>query len=853
MRDVVSACGARSMRVLGAALVVGMLLGVLPAAAQVEKRHFDIPGQELSAALKSFALAAGVELFYPPDLVRGKTAAPLRGDYSNTDALASLLAGSGLSYEFTGPKTLILQRAGERRSDAAAVVPSAAASVRPAQTEDIVVTALKRSTKLQDTPISMSAVSGNQLENSNIRDVAELTRQVPGMSTVDAGPGLRRIVIRGIQGAGEPQVGIYYDEAPVSGSPGTTADAGSHGPDLKLFDVQQVEVLRGPQGTLYGSGSMGGTVRVIFRKPANEFEAAVDASLASTRYGGMSYEANGMVNLPLVDEKVAARLVAYHRDRDGYIDNPGLHLKDVNDETTSGGRLLVRFTPTDDLRIDAAAFLQRTDAHQPIWYPAAGKFNSRNQAQLPLQDDYDLYNVTAQWNLGFATLTGVSSYYRRAQVQGYDTSDQLAGLRNVPSICAALRGGGGPCNAAQLASYNSYVNTVTPSLLYQPQNVRSWTNELRLSSTPGGPLNWTAGIFTESRRAYVTSRIESTDPANGLPYQPLRIGTARDLHDKLTQKAAFGEFSYEALPGLTLTAGTRYFEYRKNIVGETTVGLDLIGARLTPPTYVSSDESGWVSKFNVAYKLNPNMLVYVQAAEGFRPGGANQVLGLADNLTPYQSDSLWNYEAGLKTSWFDGRAIVNVDAYQIDWNNMQVTGITANGAYRFISNAGAARVRGIEFESSYSPIAGLDLQANATFSKAELSEDQINPQIVGAGRKGDRIPYVPKVTLSGAVQYVWPVWSDVNGFVRADVSYVGSSWSEFRPNNPFQQHIDSYSLTNLRIGIEHGADWGAYLFVNNLFDSTAIVYATASAVSGGQVNAVSALPRTIGINLRKRF
>lgn len=842
------------MRALGASLALTALLGAVPAAAQTAKHRFDIPSQDLSTSLKAFALESGVELFFSPDLVRGKSAPQLRGEFTNTDALASLLAGSGLTYEFTGPKTLIVRPAGERRG--ATMAPAAnsqAALAGPAQPEDIVVTALKRSTRLQETPLAISAVSGTALANGNIRDIGDLTRQVPGMSTVDAGPGLRRIVIRGIQGAGEPQVGIYYDEAPVSGSPGTTADAGSRGPDLKLFDVQQVEVLRGPQGTLYGSGSMGGTVRVIFRKPSFDYEGAVDGGFSDTKGGGLSYEVNGMVNVPLVEGKLAARLVGYRRDIEGYIDNPGLKRNDINDETTNGGRMLLRFTPTDSLRIDAAAFLQRTKAQQPVWYPDAGKFVTLNQVQLPIKDDYDLYNVTAQWDVGFATLTGVSSYYKRNTLQGYDTSDQMAGLRNVPSICAALRGGGQPCSTAQFASYNAYVNQYVPSILYQPQDVDSWTNEVRLTSNPGSALNWTAGLFSERRNSFITSGLLRADAISGLPYTPFQIGTSRNISDKLTQRAAFGEASYEVIPDLTLTAGARYFKYKKDIVGETTVGLDLIGARITPPTHVNSKESGWVFKYNAAYKANDNVLLYAQASEGFRPGGVNQVLGLALDLTPYESDSLWNYEAGIKTSWMNGRLLVNLNAYQIDWNNMQVLGTTPNGAYRFISNAGAARVRGFEFESSYSPVAGLDLQANATISEAKLSEDQINPQITASGRKGDRIPYVPKVTLSAAAQYVWPLWQNINGFARADVSYTGSSWSEFRPTNVYQRHIDSYSLTNLRLGIESGADWGAYLYVSNLFDNTAIIYATTDAVRGGKTNAISARPRTIGVNLRKRF
>jgi outer membrane receptor protein involved in Fe transport len=233
---------------------------------------------------------------------------------------------------------------------------------------EIVVTALKRSTNLQDTPISISAVSGDAISNAGVQSIADLNSTVPSLTFVDGGPSQRRVVIRGIQAAGEPTVGTYYDETPVTGAIGAGNDAGGSTPELRLFDVERVEVLRGPQGTLYGSGSMGGTLRVIYKKPSFDNEGAADVSLSNTRYGGWNYEGSAMVNTPIVQDKIAVRAVGFYRKANGYIDNVALGIKNINDQKSYGGRFLVRLQPTEDFTIDAAAI---STARAPT--PARGR------------------------------------------------------------------------------------------------------------------------------------------------------------------------------------------------------------------------------------------------------------------------------------------------------------------------------------------------------------------------------------------------------------------------------------------------------------------------------------------------
>lgn len=503
--------------------------------------------------------------------------------------------------------------------------------------EEIVVTALRRDTLLQETPISLFAVSGRELADRGIDNVSDLMRASPGLTVIDQGPGQRRLVIRGIQSAGESQVGLYYDEAPLGGgAPSTTNDAGLRMPEVRLVDVARIEVLRGPQGTLYGAGSMGGTVRVLFNKPSQEYEAAADGSFEMVEEGDQNYQLNGMVNLPLLEDQLAIRGVFYYRDRGGYVDNLTLRREDINEEDSRGGRVMLRYQPTDAMMLDASVHLQRDDGYLAAWELPVGAYNTAVPTQLPVTDDFDLYNLTLNWDLDFATLTGVTSLFKRDLLVTVDAS--------------RLMGRFGPLGAP-----------FRPGILNQPQDIENRSHELRLSSNSADALTWTAGAYWEERDAFTLTEQQLADQASGLPVEPRRVIFGRTIKDVLEQRAVFGELSYDVNEALNLTVGGRYFDYSKSITGETTVGFALVGAPFpTPPTTVESDDGGWVSKLNVSYKIASDALLYMQASEGFRSGGANQIIGLPTALTPYEADSLWNYEIGAKTGWFGDKLTANL-------------------------------------------------------------------------------------------------------------------------------------------------------------------------------------------------
>ncbi|HET6538310.1 MAG TPA: TonB-dependent receptor plug domain-containing protein, partial [Sphingopyxis sp.] len=316
-------------------------------------------------------------------------------------------------------------------------------SAAPAMAQDgsgeIVVTALKRDTRLQDTPLAISAVTGDSLAKAGTTSFTDLTSNTPSLRIVDSGPGNRRVILRGIVGAGEPTVGMYYDESPVSGSVGTTSDAAGSTPDFRIFDVERAEILRGPQGTLYGSGSMGGTVRIIYEKPkADRIEGAAAMGISAVEGGSMGASVDGMINLPIVNDVLALRVVGGYQQFAGYIDNEVYGTKNINDGYSYSGRALLRFTPTDRLTLDLGAYFTKVATDSSRWnlgqYDAAGelvtagkKHVSNGRSESGNYDKNRIYSGTLRYDFDTVSVTAVSTYFDRDRIVVNDVSNNFDG------------------------------------------------------------------------------------------------------------------------------------------------------------------------------------------------------------------------------------------------------------------------------------------------------------------------------------------------------------------------------------------------------------------------------------------
>lgn len=712
-----------------------------------------------------------------------------------------------------------------------------------ATVQEIVVTALKRETNIQDTPLAISAATGETLAAMGVTDSASLSRISPGLIITESSFSGSRLTVRNIRAAGEATVGLYYDDTPVVGSPGVNADAGGTTPALRMFDIDRAEVLRGPQGTLYGSSSMAGAVRLIFAKPRLDgFEAAVNGQAYGVSHGDLGYTTQGMVNIPLVADKLAVRAVGFYEDKPGYIDNFVLNKSNYNEQKTGGGRVIVRAQPIDGLTIDGLAVYQKTDGSLNDYFLANGPYRTHYEELQPLKDELQLYSGTVNWDLGPVALTAVASHSRRYFNYSYDFSDFFR-----------VNGARFPVGSANYIAYNAQA----PAVANSPQTTTVDTAEVRLGSTGHGPLQWTTGLFYSTRKGDFDSNILRADPLTGAirPVGPTTLLGQRVITDGLKQTAIYGEATYDLTDRLSITGGVRYFDYERHATNVVTVVDALVGIVASAPIDGRTKENGFLYKANVSYKFADHVMGYATASNGERPGGVNQVLGLPADLQSFASDSLWNYEAGLKSELFDRRLVFNVDVFQIDWKDMQTSGTLPGTNFSFITNAARARIQGVEAEATFYPIDGLQLQASGSYIDAKLTENQANQTLLASGLKGDPIPYVPKATLQASAQYGWSVASDLKATLRYDLYYSSESWTAFRHTDAFQQKLPAYTTQSVRATLSRKDDWSASVFVNNLADSDAVVNKLSNNAYGGlnNVRGISLTPRTIGVDLTKHF
>ncbi|MFT3978378.1 MAG: TonB-dependent receptor [Sphingomonas bacterium] len=721
---------------------------------------------------------------------------------------------------------------------------------------DIVVTALRRNTTLQDTPISISAIGGDALNKIGATSINDYFRQVPSLQVEGNSPAARRMSIRGVRSAGEATVGLYFDETPLTGPGGTTADAGSTNPDINLFDIERVEVLRGPQGTLFGAGSMGGTIRMIYNKPdATRVAGTVEAQGTVTKNGDPGFYVKGMVNLPIVSDKLALRVVGYKENRGGFIDMPGLGQKNVNGTHAWGGRAMLRFTPDDNLSVLLSATYQKNELFGPSRYDLTlGAYNSSDETLAKSNDKLELYNLTVSYKLPFnATFTGTISHYNWDLLRNSDYTKTLRASRANATSCKNYIGVAS-CNASQMATYTAYADSRLPGMLYQPMALKAWIYEARLSgSVLDDAVSYTAGVFHDDRKDRIDSMVPRAN-ANGILIEPLDLTAWRVVKTAVKQTAFYAELAVKPVHALTLTAGTRHFSYDKNVWGEVQISNYITQSYVGPASSVDASAKGWVHKFNISYDVNRDVMFYATASKGFRPGGANNVPGLSSGLVSYQPDSLWNYELGAKTQWFGRMLTLNGALFQIDWNNMQVSGRSSNGAFSFLTNAGKARIKGAELEATLRPMTGLSLNTALGFLDAKLTEDQLNSGLAATGStglKGDKIPNIPDFTLSLNGDYNWDIGSGLRGMFNANLTHSAGSYSDFRPTYTYYRRNSAYDVVGARVGVETENGLTVQLFVQNLLNNDKPILLSGGV--GDPYSALSLQPRTFGIMARKSF
>jgi outer membrane receptor protein involved in Fe transport len=819
-------------------------------ASAVAATRFDIPAQALSQALNQLALQSNREILFSPSLTAGRRSPSLRGAFTAEEALARLLSGSGLTVRLEGRSFLVQQAPPLPPPPRPTSLPETP-SAQDTALDSVVVTALKRDSQMQKTPLSMTVLTGEKLSRLGMVDLEQAAPLLPGLKLVSTSFG-RRLVLRGVYGAGEATTGLYYDDTPMTGPVGTTADPGVMTPELALVDVDRIELLRGPQGTLYGSGAMGGALRVLFRRPdLNQTGGFVSVNATSLNHGGQAGGVTAAFNPVIAPGVLAARLTVYDLKTPGSIDNVRLGLSDVDSSEVKGARLGLQWRPDDRLSLLVSATTQTTHRDDiSAWHDTAGPWRTRHAARAPFDGQIDLASTNLHWRGDAVDVTATASWYRWRLTRRSDYSGVLLGERDSASGCMRYYALGGACDASQQQGYASYVDSLYPAILNQPAKLTSSIQEIRASSVRESPVSWTVGVYNEVRNDHIDSQVPHVDPLTGAVQEPVVLIGRRSIDNHLSQSAVFGEISYDPAPATRLTLGARRFDYVKRDRGEVQIPNVVSGTWADYTIDARTPEKGWSLKALASQQITADVLGYVQVSQGFRPGGVNVVPGLADSLAPYRSDRLTNYEAGLKSQSADRRFTANMAVYQIDWRDMQYSAQTQNRAFSFLTNIGASRIRGVETEFTARRLWGWDAAASATFTDARLTADQITNTAIGLGLKGDRLPIVPRFSTAGSLERQWTLTEALEGRFRIDAAYTGTSRSAFNAGNADYLKAGGYATFGVSFGVQH-ADWRADLAVDNLLDRAG--RASAQRNTSGPIDYYGIPPRTVRLTLERGF
>ena len=713
--------------------------------------------------------------------------------------------------------------------------------------EEIVVTATKRSENIQETPIAVQAFTGGQLANINAEGIGDWSALVPGLVTQNNGSsGDQRYVIRGVNSAGAGTVGVYLDDVVITGE--NYQDGGGQAPDVLLFDMDRIEVLKGPQGTTFGSSSMTGTIRFITAKPdLTDFFGSFGAGYRETSGGGVGSQVEAMVNLPILTDRFAIRLAGSYLDNPGYVSNQ--FEQDANETKIKAGRITAKFAATDKITLSALAMVQRTQA-DALGYVNTTGYNSTGTgppfAPLPAntpqywQDIYarepqgnnmDMYELGFEDKESYGTYTVTTSRFDRDFEYTRDASAVVSLYLGLP------------------------ITTTGRSVINYPNDRTVSSDEARFVSGWDGPLQMLVGFFFQNEQRDFESHVVTADPNGYVDTDPTAL-LARTQDDTIREKTLFAELSYKFSDEWKLTVGGRRYD-----ISDTENSAALVSFGGGPgagegPTLEFTD-IGLIGRANLEYRPTSNLMSYLQIAQGFRPGGVNDqtAAAIAGVTIPagFSSDSLINYELGLKSSWLDNRLVANGAAYFINWSKIQISEQATSGSstFPYTGNGGRATVKGLELEVETRPISGLELGVYYNYNEAKLVGDIPNPSL---GLEGDPIPYVPRNTFTLNSSYEWPLGvASLTGIVGAQYSYISARVGELQTNPPtFVETFPGYETTTLRLGVKRDR-WSLLANLANVFNNTSTVADTT--VQQGlypQANVINR-PRTLSVVFRTSF
>jgi iron complex outermembrane receptor protein len=747
-------------------------------------------------------------------------------------------------------------------------------------TEEITVTATLREEKVQEVPFSVAAPTEEELRERGVESIEGIAQTTPGFTVQNLGPGQSQVAIRGVssgqivrdQPGVKEQVGVYLDDSGISLSLFT--------PDIDLFDMSRVEVLRGPQGTLFGAGSASGTMRYITNQPRlGQRETVAELTANSLTDGDFGGSAKVAFNAPLGDT-TALRLTAFYNSYGGFIDavQPGLSVEeDVNSGDRTGARLALRMQPNDRLSVTPRVFYQkvdmdgwnREDAFNILANPytttrPAVDLDEREQfiqIDEPFDDEFLLADLNVVYNFGDLALTSITSY----------TDRDILVVRDAGALTSSITGGsiGLPENVYTL-----------DAPLADATTAKLWTQELRLAGQRDR-LSWLTGVFYSTMdRDYGQSLLVSGFEAlTGIPTQgsfgaPRDVLYFSDLSYEMEQLALFGEATWAVTNSFDLTGGLRYYDFQEDRIQT------FDGIFADPGTSTgSTSATGFAPRLIASFAVLEGTKLNAQVSKGFRLGGINDPLNVplctpADLVTfggrnEWEDEEIWNYEVGTKSTLRGGRGTFNVSAYYMDIENLQATVTAGTCSSRVIFNVPKARSTGIELEWAAAPTDNFDFTVSANYGQSELRST-----LTSTDASGNRLPTVPEFQAAATATWQWALSQAWLGYLTGSYQYIGSRFTQIGDQAPgfgivnlnsfgantiggpltqgtftFDPEMPAYDIANLRLGFLNGR-WDVAVFVNNAFDEQARLALDQERGTRARVGYLVNQPRTFGVSTR---
>ncbi|MEP6504040.1 MAG: TonB-dependent receptor [Betaproteobacteria bacterium] len=768
-------------------------------------------------------------------------------------------------------------------AQAAAVAASPASAAANGEIARVIITAQKRKEDIREVPVSVSVMSAEQLKAGQVNTVEDLTRNIPNISfSSQAGPGLGTVEIRGVSSqAGSATVAVYLDDVSL-----TTRNLYSQGTaEPRFFDIESVEVLRGPQGTLYGASSLGGTIKFVSKQPdLKYFGGSATVSVSGTQHGGTNWQEEGVLNVPVIKDQLAIRIGVQSGHESGYIDqvDPTTHeriSRGINSSDWNVARISAKAVIEPGWTISPSLFVQQvnTDDIDAAYLTDQGgnalaSYQTSKKVSEPGRDRLAIPSVTINGETKIGTLTAVLSGYQRRfnRIQdGTTINDPSYAVLNPEAYPGLVDDIDALTSAVQLS------NKIDQTSL-----------EVRLASkdyvpNSGSPFTWIAGMYVSD----ASTQVYDNEPVFGLNAVFAKHGfnaedpnlldggfvgdftgdssyySARHYHDK--QASVFGEFTYHPTDKLAATVGVRYLDASQHFTRQ---GAYFYAGPGDHNALIDSKATATTPSFKLSWTVDPTTSLYANVSKGFRLGGANRpvpdttlveaaiaALGLPSvPAASYAPDSLWNYEVGSKSSLWGNRVTLNMSAFLLKWKNIQQNITLAGSGFDFEANTGKAKSYGLEAELRARVTDSLTLMGSAGYTHATFSEDiyQLGKDDDGVFnvRKGDSLQGVPRGSLSAAFDYHWALNGDANAFVRGNGQWTGKSHGSLFRGDPDYDR-PSYFTADASTGVNFDK-WEFTLFVKNLTNThVAIQHPNIQNVN----EAYYLRPRTIGLSGNYEF